>query len=206
MSNLPVLVDKAREILSPDEQLLVEKYANGGGYPVAKSTAISFFELYLRGSSCEEIQKINPGFKLGAILLARVEHDWDKIRDEYTASTQELIRRKVQSAQLEAVGMVSTMLSVAAKVSNEKYQRFLQTGDETELKGAMTIDNINSMVRMSETLLKLTGQDAKKGTSVNVNVSTSGNGVSNTLETDAITPKQAAKLLEILEDAEDAAK
>lgn len=159
------------------------------------------FELYLRGSSCDEIQKVNPGFKLGAILLARVEHDWDRIRDEHYATTQELIRRKVQSAQLEAVSMVSSMLSVASKMSNDKYQRYLQTGNEDELKGAVTIDGINSLVRMSETLLKLTGQDPKKGTSVSVNVSTSGTG-NLTVESDALTPKQAAKMLEIIENDE----
>lgn len=128
---------------------------------MSPKTAGEFFELYLTGSSCEEIAKLNPGFGLGIIVKARIDFDWDGQKDQYINNLFDNIKEKIQRNQLEAIEFSTLSMSVFHKLWSTKFKKFLQTGDEKEL-GDVKGMSFKVYKDISENLLKLTGQDKKQ--------------------------------------------
>lgn len=150
--------------LTSREKAAVELYVKMRQPPMAASTQAKFFELFLNGSSCEEIVRLNPnGFPLGAIVRARIENDWDLKRDEHLANLMEKVRERTQQVQLETIDRINNELAASNKLINDKAKRFLQSNDPAELDGTQ-IGSMKHLREMAELLLKLTGQDTKKST------------------------------------------
>lgn len=161
----------------------LSKWLDQSRPPLAVSTAGRLFELFLQGQTCEQIHKVNKQFDYGAILHARVRDTWDQKRAEYIADIYGRARDRVVQTQLEAVEFVSNALAATHKLNNEKYLKFMQTGQTDELKGAITIDSLKQYKEAIESWMKLTGQDkAKEAQVVNVTAnaappSGSGSGI-----------------------------
>lgn len=124
-------------------------------------TSSDFFELFLQGSSCEEISKLNPAFGLGIIIKARLDHDWDGKREEYITGLFSNIKEKIQKNQLEAIEFSALSMSVFHKLWSTKFKKFIQTGNEAEL-GDLKDMSFKVYKDISENILKLTGQDKKQ--------------------------------------------
>lgn len=152
-------VNKMAQYLTPEEQGSLTVYVESGGSPLSISLATGLFELFLNGSSCMEIWKLNKTLPQGAILDARIRYDWDKARDEYAFELHSKIREKVVKAQLETTELMTDMLTAAKKKHGDKIKKYIQTGDETHLQGVLGIDNIMALSKMTESLMKITGQD-----------------------------------------------
>lgn len=118
--------------------------------------------MFLNGYTCEEIQKMNPGFKLGIIVHARVEHEWDRHKSEYINTLLTQTRETVQKAQLEAVRFAADGMTVYHRVLGAAFKRYLQTGREEDL-GKQNLDsmNIKTYREYVGLLRELTGQDKK---------------------------------------------
>jgi hypothetical protein len=191
-------------VLSQDECDLLEKYIKSGGHELHVDTVGKFFELFLNGSDCLEIHRLNKPFPLESILWARVKYHWDAQKDAYVIQKQLMIRDKVLKAQLEATDLVADMLVVARKQHGDRLKKFIQTGDEKDLGGAMRIESMQTLVKTIESLLKITGQDRnikntnvtenKQTVDVNVNANVSGTQAS-------LNADDAAKILSIVADA-----
>jgi hypothetical protein len=189
-------------ILSNDECSVLEKYIKGGGHELHTDTVTKFFELFLNGSDCKEIHRLNTPFPLEAILWARVKYHWDTQKDEYVIQKQLMIRDKVMKAQLEATDLIADMLVVARKEHGDRLKKYIQTGNDKDLGGAMKIESLQSLMKTVESLLKITGQDRqtkninenKQTVDVNVNANVSGAAAS-------LTADDAAKILGIVADA-----
>lgn len=137
--------------------------------PLSPVTAAKFYALFLNGSDCQEICRLNDGlYSVGMILEARVGYGWDRKRDQYLESLYSSISDRARQAQLESVAFVSDMLTATARLHGDKVKRFLQTGDENEIKD-LPIKSMSGYKQLIEMLLKLTGQDKSPlGTKVNV--------------------------------------
>jgi len=128
---------------------------------LSPKTSADFFELYLAGSSCEDIAKLNPAFGLGIIVKARVDYDWDSKKEEYITALFTNIKEKIQKNQLESIEFNILAGTVFQKLWSTKFKKFLQTGDEKEL-GDLKGMSFKVYKDISENIMKLTGQDKKQ--------------------------------------------
>lgn len=172
------LLEQAQAVLTVPEYNMLTAYMERGGHQLAAETAVRFFELYLNGSDCAEIHRLNKPFPFEAILWARIKYEWDKKKDEITIALTEKTKEKAVKAALETTGLLSDMLIAASKKHGDKLKKYIQTGNEEDLGDSMSIDNIASLIRAVEGLQKITGADRiqkiDKKETVNVNVNVSG--------------------------------
>ncbi len=174
------------ERLSPEERKAYKLYVQKNDPPLSPSVQAQLFSLYLNGTSCEEIAKLNPNFSLGMIVRARVEGLWDERRDAHLESLFSGVRERVQQVQMESVVFTSDLLSSANKMFGDKLKKYLQTGDEREL-GALRIDSLKQYRDAVDLLMKLTGQDKK--------IEVTGQTKTVVEFTGPVSPKDAAALL-----------
>ena len=198
------LLEEAALVVSPDECDLLRKYVESGGKELSADTVDKFFELFLNGSDPREIHRLNKPFPVEAILWALVKYRWVYQKDNYIFNRQKAIADKVMRAQLEATDLVSDMLVAAKKKHSDKLKKFIQTGNEEDLQGAMSIDSLASLLKGIESLVKITGQDrtvttktvSKNEQTVNVNMNAQVGGAPA-----ALAPADAAQILGILANA-----
>lgn len=137
-----------------------QKYLQSGKPDLALTTSQNFFALFLNGHTCEEIAKLNPAFGLGIIIKARVDHDWDRQREEHIQGLLASIRQTVQKTQLEGIRFVSDAITAYQKLAGEKFQRYLQTGKVEEL-GDLKDMSFKTYKDLLELMMKLTGQSTE---------------------------------------------
>ena len=182
------LPDKERQALTA--------YLNVGGGELSAAAAAQFYELFLRGSSCEEIQRLNKAFPLGAIIQARLKFDWDQRKSDHMMELQNKVADTVMRSQLETAEYLANMLSVAAKRDNDRLKKYLQTGNKEDLGDAMTPSNMMSLTKAIENLMKITGQDKNikitKKEELNVNLRSEG-GLTSDQASSVLTAISAAK-------------
>ena len=198
LSTIEEILARANQLLSVGEYNMLKAYIEGGRHPLSPDTSARFFELYLNGSTCAEIHRLNKAFPYEAILWSRVKYNWDNEKDLYISTLQTQVREKVIKAQLETTNLLSDLLVATNKRHSDKLKRYIQTGDEEELKGVMSIDTIRELGKLSESLLKITGQDRvtknlnenKQTTEVNINTRTDG--------ASSLSSEAAAQILSII--------
>ena len=156
-----MLPEKVEKNLSPVEKSAYLKYVKDDKPSLSAKTSAEFFELFLTGSSCEEISKLNPAFGLGIIVKARIEHNWDGQKEDYTNALFSNIKEKIERNQLEAIEFSHLSMAVFHKLWTTKFKKFIQTGDESEL-GEQKGMSFKVYRDISENILKLTGQDKKQ--------------------------------------------
>jgi hypothetical protein len=152
--------------LTPEEREVLERFKDEKGKPsISVALSLKMFELYLNGSTCEEIVKVNNNqFSLGQVLEVRVRDGWDEKKDRYLADLYGGIVDKVRQTQMESVGFTADLLAVAHKQFGHKLKRYLQTGDEKEL-GPLSLNGLLQYQKAVDILMKLTGQDKKEAAS-----------------------------------------
>jgi len=199
--NLPATLDelltRAEGMLPTAKYNMLRLYIENGRHQLAPDTATKFFELFLNGVEPEEIHRLNKAFPYEAILWSMVKYSWPQQRDEYIAKLQSTVRDKVIKAQLETTGLLTDMLSAANKHHGDKIKKFLQTGEASDLDGALNIDSVGNLLKILDGLLKVTGQSntqkvkTENTQTLNLNVNTSKNDESMDAET-------AAELLSVI--------
>lgn len=152
-------LNKVDLYLTNEEKGSLTVYVESGGVPISPNTASGLYELFLNGSSTMDIWKINKNIPYGAIVDARIRFNWDEQKELYSTELHSKIRDKVVKSQLEMTSLLTDMLAAANKKHGEKIRKFLQTGDEKHLEGALGVDNIMGMQKTIESLMKITGQD-----------------------------------------------
>lgn len=219
MSNLPIkakleelrseaYVKEMNEVLSDEEKGVLRTHLEYGGLPISLETSTKFFELFLTNTNCHDIWKLNRSFPFGAILDARIKYKWDKEKDDYAIRLQSQIKNKIIQAQLETADLMSDMLLATKKRSGAKLKRYLQSGNEEDLDGSLTIESIAGMQRILEGLMKITGQDK---TTVNKNITETrssvdvkvvgGEPMTGNADMKTLPPEDAAAVLQIIANA-----
>lgn len=184
--------DRALALLDNNEARDLQSYIKSGGSELALSTAQTFFELFLHGNNVDEIHRLNNTFPKSAIQWSRIKYGWDNLREDHMQNLHQSTMQKVMKAQLDATSLIADVLSATSKKHGDKLKKFLQSGNEKDLKGALDISNINQLTKMTEALTKITGQDKNvkitKEETLNLNVSTSS-------VTDKLSPEASAKII-----------
>ena len=200
--------DKAKAWLATSEYDALKKYITAGNFPIHTETAMKFFELFLNGYDCKEIQRLNPAFRLEMILWAKVQYNWVTEREKYLEDLRDKIREKMVKTQLETSNFMADMLTAASRKYGNKIKKYLQTGDESDLGGTLEIESIHQLVKLVEGLQKVTGQDNVKHVKTteekNINVSlgtgTSVPGSSGKNDVQ-LTDDESAQLLKLMASA-----
>lgn len=185
------------DLLTEIEKKAYEDYAKSGRPPLSFKTSLELYQLFLTGMSCEEIAKLNPGFNLGMIVRARVEHLWDQRRDTHINELYENASTQLRQTAMESVKFLGVVLAAAHKLHGEKMARYIQTGDEKEL-GSLNIGSFKQYKEVVETLMKISGGDQKKVIQHTGEVKTVVD-----VSKAPLDPKVAAKTLKAIADAED---
>lgn len=159
LMDIPGTVDN---YLTLEEKEALERYIGRGKPQLATETAMSFFGLFLNGYGVDEIHRMNPAFPVEAIHWARLRFDWDGKREKYLGQLHEKIISKVTKAQLETTNLMTDMLTVTTKKYGDKLKRYLQTGNEKDLGGAIEVDSIGQLLKLVDGLQKITGQSNTK--------------------------------------------
>jgi hypothetical protein len=181
--------------LTESERKAYEKYVSECRPPLSTKTAADMFELYLSGSSCEEIAKLNPGMGLGIIVRARVDNDWDSKKEEYLSTLYQKTREIYQKTQLEAVEFAAISMSVYRKLWGDKFKKFLQDGKAENLEDFQFM-SLKQYKDFAEMLLKLTGQENTQKQHLTGEVV---HRVAPTTTNSKLTPKDAADILKIID-------
>lgn len=186
------LVLAALDRLSQEEKMAYDLYSASGKPSLSVDTSLKLYELFLQGTSCQEISRLNPGFGLGMIVKARVDHLWDSRRDSHLTDLYAKTGERLRQIGLESVNFISDFLAAIHKSNGDKIKRYLQTGDEDLLK---TIDfSPKQYKEFIEILGKVTGAENKKTLEHKGTVTTVVESAPSVL-----TPGQAAKLLELID-------
>ena len=207
MSTKSIIDVKGR--LSKDELEAYNKYMDSGKPPLSPSVEAQLYQLYLHGKSCTEIARLNPNFTLGMIVRAKVEHFWDHKRDAHIGDMLDSVKENVRQTQLESINFACDLLTATHKYQGDKLKRYIQTGNPEELASLGNNLSFKTYKEAVQLLLQLTGQDGKSGEKkvtgeiVHKVEAPGAEGVTIEAEKVGLTPRQAAKILEALDDEED---
>lgn len=184
----------------PKEDLdKLTEYLAAGGHPLSPDAAARFFELFLNGSDAHEIHRLNKAFPIGSILDAQVRQKWTEKREAFYGELQDKVKNKVMKAQMETTELMTDILSAARRKYSDKLKKFIQSGDERDLDGVLGVDTIQGLLKVTEGLLKITGQDrvskVKTENTQNLNVNI------NTNPGNELEPADAAAILSIMSEA-----
>ena len=117
------------------------------------------YNLYQAGKTCEEIQALNPRVTLGTIVRARVDNKWDERRDVYINALFQRARLQGQQMTMESVAFIGDLIAAFHKHDQAKLQRFVQTGDEEEMKNLLVLgQGLKAYKDVLGLLMLLTGQ------------------------------------------------
>lgn len=100
---------------------------------LAPSLSARLYALFLRGTACSDISRLNPGISLGQVCRDRVDDGWDRRRDDYRRELLDAAAARVLQVELEAAEFLGNELAAAHKLHGDRAKRYLQTGDEKEL-------------------------------------------------------------------------
>ena len=133
-------------------------------------------------------------------MVTRVKYKWDQEKDDYIIKLQTTIKDKVLKAQLETTSLVTDLLAAANKKHSAKIKKYLQTGNEADMEGALNVDTLQGLMKLSENLLKITGQDRQtKSTIENRNIMELN--VKTADGTNTLSSEDAAKILNLLAES-----
>lgn len=201
---------KARRTLAVTEANMLMGYINDGKHPLAPETAAKFFELYMRGTSCAEIHRLNKAFNYASVLWARIKYNWDTRKDEATAQLMAEVQNKVIQAQLETTSFMADLLVATSKKHGDRIKKYIQTGNDEDLGDALSVDSLHALLKVAEGLQKITGQDkvskVKSEHTETLNVKVEGPGgervsVSDQAGASYIDEQAAADILQVMADA-----
>ena len=170
--------------------------------PIAPSTQAQMFNLYLQGTDCEGIRKFTNGFTLGQIVAAKVIGQWDLRRQEHTDTLLNGVRARVQQIGLESIVFISDALAATHKHHGEKFKKYLLTGNEEDLGDAPVGYSIKQYKDLLEMLMKATGMDKDKESTVN-NYTMVQSPVSSPVYDAKVGPAKATDAARFLEELAD---
>ena len=151
-----------------EKELAAYKYFIRAKQPsVAEDKAEEMFQLYRRGSSCDEIRRLFKVYGLGQVVACRVAFEWDERALAEKRHVEETVPKTAVSTQLEMQEFLGTMLAASNKRFMDAMKLYIATGDESKLADFPLPKNMNDLQKLVDMYMKVAGLDSKK---VDVNV------------------------------------
>ncbi len=144
--------------LSKEEEHEYRAFCTLGLPHIPPEDELGMFQLFLNGSTTEEICRVNNGkYTKGQIINSRIESHWD---DKVSTYKQDLIARqldRLQMVQVESLNFMANLISATNRLNNEKILKYMQSGDHKEL-GDLQIGSLAGYKTAIELLHALSGQ------------------------------------------------
>lgn len=156
------LATRPEDNLTVMEREAYDKWRRGTDTtPLSPVVALKMYELFLLGHSCEDIARANENkFPLGMVVNARIVHDWDRRRSAYLDKMYEDAGNVIRQRQIESAFFLSDVMAVAHKQFGQKLRTYIQTGDESVLKGIdLKVTSLTTYKMAIDALMKVTGQE-----------------------------------------------
>jgi len=161
-NNLSLYTSKG---LTEEESRQLVKYNESGRPGVAKLNVDALQALYNVGYSCQEINEQFPEYPMGAILLTRVQQDWDKKKVAYRKGLEAEIVGSVKNARVESVKMVADVIAATNIHWKQELMRYLANPTKEKAPEFLpkTMHQYGSLATLLKDLTeveKSTGKDA----------------------------------------------
>lgn len=157
MSSLPSPSSPDLPPLSEPEQRALRAWqADPQAAPVADETALRMMALYLRGYECEAVAKEFKGFRLGAVVAARLRHRWDDARLEYVVKLRSSLIDQTVLVGLETARTAIDLLHCANRDLGEKARAYLAGQGAIPIK----IESVSQYKTLIETVLKIVAPES----------------------------------------------
>ena len=146
----------ALDRLAPSDVSEYENYCRSGKPDLSLELNQRLFGLYLSGMTIQDMKELNPGLSTGALIKARVDGRWDDRRDSHLGELLGNTASRVKQGAAEALGFMLLQMQCMQKKHGEAMKRYLQTGDEKDLKGTgMVPDSIRDQKTIIESIARL---------------------------------------------------
>lgn len=167
----------------------------------------SLYALYMAGKTYTEISKVSR-VKKDLVLYMSAKMRWYEKRMEYLDDIQRNISKELANTQIEGLNFISGLISMHHKYYGDKINEYLTTGDETIIEN-LDLKQLTHYFKSMDMLEKLLNPAnvSRKGSSVNVNINTTGAEVKNVDEnTIEVKPGNTASILKSLAELKDKKK
>lgn len=145
--------------LTKDEELEYRTSVTLGEGRIPPDRSVKIFNLFLNGSSTEEIWRANDGeFSRGQIVAARLDGNWDEKAQKYNDELVTKHIERIKAVTIESANFVADMLTVANRLNGDKLRKYIQEGNP-EILGDLQITSIQGYKTMVELFQSLTGQE-----------------------------------------------
>jgi hypothetical protein len=168
MDRLLEIDEKLFDTLSKTEKTAYEDWVQSADEPLEVGICAKAFELFLNGTPLYKIASINK-LDLGALVHARIFYKWDERKNDFVNDLFSNVKQRVMQSQVEAIDFNADILTAAHKLHGGRIKNYLQS-DNTEDLGE-TVKFLSSAKNYQiaiENLMKLSGQDKKTETFINI--------------------------------------
>jgi hypothetical protein len=181
-----------------EEIRALERHRKKNGAPIATSTAIDFFSLYLEGYTIKQIHERHSAWPLGALVDARVRYKWDDKKKAYLEELETQVMDRMSKIKLESLNFLADMAAVAHNEFREEMIKYLQNPDNTE-PPRNRIKSIREYKELMNIIVALGALGAEgsgmPGTAIQVNVADGG-------RVEVVTANEKARMLQALAEEE----
>jgi len=141
--------------LSSQEIELGEKYLrkNKTAGAIDEAESLKLYEMYLIGSSFNEIQNQFPQYELSKIIMTAAIRKWGSDRERMQSTLRDRVKAKVVKSVIEQVDFLTSMLGVASVEHVEQMRNYML--DPTAPKPNLRIKSIKEYKEVTETLGKI---------------------------------------------------
>lgn len=141
--------------LSTQEIELGEKYLrkNKTAGAIDEVQSLKLYEMYLIGSSFNEIHNQFPQYELSQIIMTAAIRKWGSDRERMQSTLRDRVKAKVVKSVIEQVDFLTSMLGVASVEHIEQMRNFML--DPTSPKPNLRIKSIKEYKEVTETLGKI---------------------------------------------------
>lgn len=115
--------------------------------------ALKLYEMFLIGSSFNEIHQQFPQYELAQIVMTAALKKWGLDRDRMQSTLRDRVKAKVVKSVIEQVDFLTSMLSVANVEHIEQMRNYML--DPTAPKPNLRIKSIKEYKEVTETLGKI---------------------------------------------------
>jgi hypothetical protein len=115
--------------------------------------ALKLYEMFLIGSSMQEIQQQFPQYEVGQIVLTAALKKWGLDREKMQGTLRDRVRAKVVKSVIEQVDFLTSILSVANVEHLDEMRRYIM--DANNPKPSLRISSIKEYKDVTETLAKI---------------------------------------------------
>lgn len=115
--------------------------------------SLKLYEMFLIGSSFNEIQQQFPQYELGEIILTAALKKWGQDRNRMQGTLRDRVRAKVVKSVIEQVDFLTSMLGVATAEHIEQMRNYIL--DPSAPKPSLRIKSIKEYKEVTDTLGKI---------------------------------------------------